>query len=316
MSIFDKQTQWNDYLNSLTKKNNPILAGPTVATHEALLDPKTEADKLREALEEADRKNESVLAEMESAAKEHLSSGKSEGQKASERSGALYSLLLGFKDKQESRYDRLIEELESGNYLDSAEAKAIIDSYNARGDNAARHASAEVAGANGGNPDTYAAAQAKRQQLAFLDAGHEAAQEYYHDRLDRLLEAVRASSADIGEILSATQDNVSATDKRAESSLSIGAELLAALTKAREEGKKNTAEILSSLAKESEEKTAISPMELDREYESLTAKGANGQAAYTPVDALIYLWNKYPAMQDYLAKKYKEVLEPSYSFGE
>lgn len=315
MSIFNKQTQWTDYLNSLTKNRNPITRGPSLDTHEAVIDTRTEAQKLPDAVKKTDEKTEAILSEMETAAKDSLATGKSESGKGIARSDALYELLLGFRQQQQSRYDRLIAELESGSYLENAEAKAIIDAYNARGQGAARHASAEAAGASGGNPDSYAAAQAKRQQLAFLDAGHEAAQEYYHDRLDRLLAAVRASSADIGDILAAAQDNVEATDRRAESSLSIGAELLEALNTAREASKKNTAAILSNLEKEEAKGDAISPMELDREYVALLSGKVDG-THHTPTDALILLWKKYPAMQDYLAKKYKEVLEPSYSFGD
>ena len=58
----------------------------------------------------------------------------------------------------------------------------------------------------------------------------------------------------------------------------------------------------------------ISPMQLDREYDAMTKEGPNSSAAYTPVDALILLWDKYPTMHAYLLEKYEKVLNPDYSF--
>ena len=191
----------------------------------------TESEELRATLDKKNEENNALFEKMEGTAKTEIERGQSIASATNKRAGELYELLLGFSGKQESRYDKLIEEMENGNYLASEAARAIVDSYGERGKRASAHAAADAAAANGGNPDTYAANQANRQTLAFLDAGHEAAQAYYHDQLERLLSAVRAASSDMGDLYGALGDNLSAADKRAESSLSIGAELLEALTK-------------------------------------------------------------------------------------
>jgi acetyl esterase/lipase len=48
--------------------------------------------------------------------------------------------------------------------------------------------------------------------------------------------------------------------------------------------------------------------------DAMTKAGENSSAAYTPVDALILLWDKYPTMHAYLLEKYEKVLNPDYSF--
>lgn len=316
MSIFSKQTQWTNYLNSLIKKNNPFASRPF--TDDSLL--RVEEDKEEKALAQANEEqvrakeeSDAVLSRVESEADERLSAGGGEREKASAQSSALYDLLLDFTRKQESRYDDLIEELHSGSYLDSDATKDILASYEEKGRRAAGHALAEAAGANGGNPDTYAAAQGNRQQLAFLDAGHAQAQSYYAEQLERLLSAVRASSSDVGDLFGEVQNNVNATDKRADNDLSIGAELLKALADAKEKEQARAEEALEKAQEKADAASVISPMELDVEYESLVSGKGSGFTKYTPREALTLLWNKYPAMREYIREKYEGILNPSFS---
>ena len=58
----------------------------------------------------------------------------------------------------------------------------------------------------------------------------------------------------------------------------------------------------------------VSPMQVDVEYEQLiNGKESNG-TKYTPQNALIILWKKYPTMREYLMKKYEGILNPEYTF--
>lgn len=318
MSIFDKNKQWGDYLLWQLERNHPLesLRRPHDDSLLRVEEEKapTESEELRAALDKKNEENEALFGKMEETADTEISRGQSIADKTNSRANALYELLLGFTGKQESRYDRLIEEMESGDYLANEAARAIVNSYTEKGKRASAHAAADAAAANGGNPDTYAASQANRQTLAFLDAGHEAAQSYYHDQLERLLSAVRAASSDMGDLYGALGDNLSAADKRAESSLSIGAELLEALTKAKESSAKSTADMLADIAKKEAEENAISQMELDKEYKALLVEKHLGKPKYTAEEALTVLWKKYPSMRDYILEKYKDIIDPPFVF--
>lgn len=318
MSIFSKQSAWTDYLNSLIKESNPFTAS-RVPNDDSLLRADKEKDALAAAEEETkkvEEENEVFFSKMESVADDRLSFGSEQKKETGAKSSALYDLLLDFTRKQESRYDKLIDEIKGGSYLDSDTAKSILASYEEKGKAAAGHALAEAAAANGGNPDTYAAAQGNRQRLAFLDAGHEAARSYYSEQLERLLSAVRASSADTGELFGAMQDNLDGAGERAENDLSIGADLLKLLSDAREKREENARRELSEKEEAAKEAAKISPMEIDAEYKRLLAEKTNGKPKHTPTSALALLWDKYPDMRNYIEEKYKSVLTPEYVFGE
>ena len=317
MSFLQKQKDWTDYLNAIIANGNPFLSDTKQESDNALTAGKAPVtnETVRDALDASNEEAERTFTEMEKTGTAAIERGENASTIAESQSSALYQLLLGFTEKQESRYDRLLAEIERGDYLSSDAAKSIIDSYAARGREAAGHAAAEAAAASGGNPDTYAAAQANRQRLAFEEAGQAAAREYYGEYLDRMLSTLRASSSDISDLYGGLQKNVDATAGRAQDNLSIGAELLKALATAQEKNKESTAEVLSALAKEEEKQSAVSPMEVDLAYNALLTEKINGRPRYTPRAALMVLWKRYPTMQDYIAEKYKDVVGPDYSFG-
>lgn len=317
MSFLKKQQEWTDYLNAIIANQNPFLSdtekkeedniltlGPAPATNETV----------HKELEAAKGEAERVFGEMEETGGASISRGEAESERALAQSSVLYELLRGFTAKQESRYDRLLEKIEKGDYLASDAAKAIVDSYTARGREAAGHAAAEAAAANGGNPDTYAAAQANRQRLAFEEAGQAAAREYYGEHLDRMLATLRASSADLGDLYAGLQDNVDGTASRAKDNLSIGADLLKALSEAQERSKKSTLDTLLTLAEKNEKYNAVSPMEVDSVYQLLLNEKIDGKARYTPKAALAVLWKRFPTMRDYIIKKYNAIYHPDYAF--
>ena len=68
-----------------------------------------------------------------------------------------------------------LDYLNNFDYTQQSYFKPIMDSYKLQGGDAANGALASGASANAGNIDSYAAANANRQQLAFTNAGHQAA---------------------------------------------------------------------------------------------------------------------------------------------
>jgi hypothetical protein len=68
-----------------------------------------------------------------------------------------------------------LDSLLNYDYTQQSFYQPIMDSYNLYGQNAANGALATGAAGNAGNIDSYAAANAARQQLAFTNAGHQAA---------------------------------------------------------------------------------------------------------------------------------------------
>ena len=57
------------------------------------------------------------------------------------------------------------------NPFETETGKSIMESYGIKGNNAAANGVATVASGNGGNIDSFAAANAKNQQLAYKNAG-------------------------------------------------------------------------------------------------------------------------------------------------
>ncbi len=254
---------------------------------------------------------------MADAADDRIKEGDASRTEASARADELYRMLLSYTGKQDGRYDDLIRKIAEGDYRQNAGAQAILSSYEKEGQNAAGHSLAGGAAENGGNPDSYAAAQAARNRLALKEKGEEAARSYYGEQLDRLLKATIASGEDMDALYGRIQDHIDAKNKTATDDLSIGTDLLSELASLQNDRRTDDIKALSSLLSRAEEintPVAISPMELDREYAALT--DPNGQDALSPVDALIRLWKKYPTMQEHLLQKYKEILEPPYQFEE
>jgi len=72
--------------------------------------------------------------------------------------------------------------------------QSIRDSFSYKGSRAADSALAGGAAANAGNVDSYAAANAKRQQLAFDNAGAEAALSYWNNLASQMATGINAQS--------------------------------------------------------------------------------------------------------------------------
>ena len=108
---------------------------------------------------------------------------------------------LSAADEYGERYRALYEKAASGEKTPAY--GEVYGRFSGKGKNAALAAIGERAGENGGNVDSYAAANAHRQNLAYLAAGAEAAEKAEQNYYDRLL-AILSQSADGGNTLAKT----------------------------------------------------------------------------------------------------------------
>lgn len=95
------------------------------------------------------------------------------------------------------KYDYLEDYNYNFNPYESDEGKAILSRYQYQGKTASENAAASGGASNGGNIDSYAAANANRQQLAYTVAGDQAIQEYRNN----LIHTARGILNDMGTYL-------------------------------------------------------------------------------------------------------------------
>jgi hypothetical protein len=104
------------------------------------------------------------------------------------------------RENIESKYNTLFEDLRTGDYTKEPYYQTILDSYGIKGDAAANDASASGAAANGGNLDSYAAANAQRQQLAFKNAAQSAALNAYNSEVASLLKTLGDLGVNVNDL--------------------------------------------------------------------------------------------------------------------
>ncbi len=120
-------------------------------------------------------------------------------QQISQDSAALNNLIKQYMGEQTARYDDLYNWLKNENFYESDTAKNIMSYYNAMGGKAANEATAEGMAQNAGNIDSYAAANALRQQLDFTNAGNNAVLNQYNAQSGKMLETLKALGVDVGD---------------------------------------------------------------------------------------------------------------------
>jgi len=118
-----------------------------------------------------------------------------------------YELTMSDHNDMGRRYDRL-ENYGYSNPYDTEIADAIMSDYKWQGKSAADNAAAEGASSNGGNIDSYAAANASRQQLAFTNAGKKAVLEDFNNRLGNIRAVLSDRAAYDQGIYGAQHDNI------------------------------------------------------------------------------------------------------------
>lgn len=103
------------------------------------------------------------------------------------RSGTVRSKPMAVQQENENlfqKYNREYDDLKNTNPFTTEEAKSILAKYDLSGLQGRNNATASGAAANGGNIDSFAAANALRQQAAMVNQGQQAVLSAYQQKLD------------------------------------------------------------------------------------------------------------------------------------
>ena len=94
------------------------------------------------------------------------------------------------------RYDALLDKLTNSDYKDIDRYRNIVDEYTAIGEKMAKNAASSSAAENSGNFDTFSAANAHRQAIAYKNAGEAAAADAYDRDIERYANILGDYAAD------------------------------------------------------------------------------------------------------------------------
>ena len=100
----------------------------------------------------------------------------------------LYGIQKSDREKMAGKYDTLEDYNYNHNPYESDIGKSIMEDYKFKGKTASDNAVASGGADNGGNIDSYAAANANRQQLAFTNAGKQAVLNDFNTRISNAKE--------------------------------------------------------------------------------------------------------------------------------
>lgn len=126
--------------------------------------------------------------------------------------------------------------------------KAIMASYMQQGDTAARNVTADIAGSNSGNIDSYSAANAKRQQLAFINAGNQAILQDHNARVANALAVLESLGVNTRGLLGIEQQNVESARNYNTNLLSGVNTAMGTATSSANESDRNSKSLISDLA--------------------------------------------------------------------
>ena len=110
----------------------------------------------------------------------------------------LWATMNQYGADQTGRYDSAADYIKNTNYLDTPAGQAIQSMYAQRGNDAARNAAANASA--GGSIDSYAAANANRQDLVFKNAANEAALNQHNSNVNSLLNTLGMLGNDMNNL--------------------------------------------------------------------------------------------------------------------
>ena len=131
----------------------------------------------------------------------------------------LQNSIYDYANAQSGRYDSLNNYNLNTNPYTSDIGKSIMSNYQLKGYNASQDATANVAGDNGGNIDSYSAANANRQQLAYTNAGNEAVLNDFNSRVANSLSILQSLGVDVGDAYDKVQTSINSGIKQNASTL-------------------------------------------------------------------------------------------------
>ena len=106
-----------------------------------------------------------------------------------------------FVGDQSNRYQDHYDWQKTYDPLSSQMGQSVMSYYNQFGDKAAGNATAQGAANNSGNIDSYAAANANRQQLAYTNAGMNAVNQQYNSQMQNMLGTLQSLGVDVNTAL-------------------------------------------------------------------------------------------------------------------
>lgn len=108
----------------------------------------------------------------------------------------------------EDLYKTLFGDIRTGDYTQKPYYQTILESFGVAGENAADDAVAGSVGSNGGNLDSYASANAKRQQLAFKNAAESAALDAYNAEIGNLIKTLGDMGVNVNDLYATWAQNL------------------------------------------------------------------------------------------------------------
>lgn len=114
---------------------------------------------------------------------------------------------LNKADAHEKYYTDLVESYKSQNPLETDWGKAILSQYGIDGDNAANAEYADAASSNGGNIDSYAEANARRQKLSYINSGINAVNDASNQRFSNMLGALEKMGVNTANLFGIASKN-------------------------------------------------------------------------------------------------------------
>lgn len=121
----------------------------------------------------------------------------------------LLNQLSQFATDQSGRYDSHYNWLKDYNPYNSDMGRALMGYFDQHGNTAAGNAIASGAADNAGNIDSYAAANANRQQLAFKNAGANAITNQYNAQTTQMLNTLQSLGVDVNAALESAGNVIS-----------------------------------------------------------------------------------------------------------
>jgi len=110
-------------------------------------------------------------------------------------------------EEQRKRKDDFISSQQNADVFKTNAAKTIMDKFNYMGGVAGGNAIAEGASANGGNIDSFSAANRARQQLAYTSAGADAVIAEYQNRMNNIMDTLKSIDSQNANEYSALNNN-------------------------------------------------------------------------------------------------------------
>lgn len=114
---------------------------------------------------------------------------------------------LNKADAHEKYYTDLVESYKSQNPLETDWGKAILSQYGIDGDSAANAEYADAASSNGGNIDSYAEANARRQKLSYINSGINAVNDASNQRFSNMLGALEKMGVNTANLFGIASEN-------------------------------------------------------------------------------------------------------------